>query len=342
MASGLPKRGCDASSGPERLGRTSARPTSGRGGEHGAHSQDRERDQLPDGGPLSITVTGKRNIDIGRDSHLDWTLPDPTRFISSKHCEVRYRDGGYWLHDVSTNGTFLNGGDHRMQAPHRLRTGDRFTIGHYIIAARGRRRAGRGASGAGGARRRSRPIRSSGPTSRGCAADRPRELKPPRERALRSIPISSIGRPTFPIRSTRRSTRLSQPPLPAAAAADRRTMAGQSDHVPVPVPPPPRTGRPCASPSGLDVGTASPMGRGGEAVRRKPRPRRPDSPRTLPRGRRTGRSRRRAVSPPPHARRERIRGLPEISCGASPRRPACRKSSSPGRTRTNLPTSSAA
>jgi type VI secretion system protein ImpI len=90
--------------------------------------------QLPDGGPLSVMVSGKRNIDIGRDSHLDWTLPDPTRFISSKHAEIRYKDGGYWLHDVSTNGTFLNGGDHRMQAPHRLRNGDRFTIGHYIIA----------------------------------------------------------------------------------------------------------------------------------------------------------------------------------------------------------------
>jgi type VI secretion system protein ImpI len=91
---------------------------------------------LPDGGPVSTTVSGRRNIDIGRDSHLDWTLPDPTRHISSKHCEIRYKDGGYWLHDVSTNGTFLNGGDHRMQAPHRLRTGDRFAIGHYIIAAR--------------------------------------------------------------------------------------------------------------------------------------------------------------------------------------------------------------
>lgn len=89
---------------------------------------------LPDGGPLSVRVTGKRGLDIGRDSHLDWTLPDPTRFISSKHCEVRYRDGGYWLHDVSTNGTFLNGSDGRMKAPHRLRSGDRLSIGHYIIA----------------------------------------------------------------------------------------------------------------------------------------------------------------------------------------------------------------
>ena len=88
---------------------------------------------LPDGGPVSCHITGKRGIDIGRDAHLDWTLPDPTRYISSKHCEIRFKDGGYWLHDVSTNGTFLNGADHRMHAPHRLRTGDRFTVGHYIV-----------------------------------------------------------------------------------------------------------------------------------------------------------------------------------------------------------------
>ena len=67
-------------------------------------------------------------------SDLDWTLPDPTRFISSKHCEVRYRDGAYWLYDVSTNGTFLNGSDGRLKAPHRLRNGDRLTIGQYIVA----------------------------------------------------------------------------------------------------------------------------------------------------------------------------------------------------------------
>lgn len=88
---------------------------------------------LPDGGPLSITVTGKHGIDIGRDRHLDWTLPDPSRTISGKHCEIRYRDDAYWLHDVSTNGTYLNGSDRRLQGPHRLRNGDRLAIGHYAI-----------------------------------------------------------------------------------------------------------------------------------------------------------------------------------------------------------------
>jgi type VI secretion system protein ImpI len=89
---------------------------------------------LPDGGPLSVTVTGKRGIDIGRYTHLDWTLPDPTRFISGKHCEIRWKDGSYWLFDVSTNGTFLYGAQGRLKGPHQLRTGDRLVIGHYTVA----------------------------------------------------------------------------------------------------------------------------------------------------------------------------------------------------------------
>ena len=88
---------------------------------------------LPDGGPVSFTVSGKRSVDIGRDRHLDWTLPDPTRLVSGKHCEVHYRDSGYWLHDVSTNGTFLNGSQQRMGEPHRLRNGDHIVIGHYVV-----------------------------------------------------------------------------------------------------------------------------------------------------------------------------------------------------------------
>jgi type VI secretion system protein ImpI len=91
---------------------------------------------LPDGGPTSVTVSGRRGIDIGRDSSLDWTLPDPHRAISSKHCEIRYEDGGFVLHDVSLNGTFLNGAPSRMQGPHRLRNGDRLVIGEYIIAVK--------------------------------------------------------------------------------------------------------------------------------------------------------------------------------------------------------------
>ncbi len=89
---------------------------------------------LPNGAPVSVKITDKRNLDIGRGAHLDWTLPDPSRFISGKHCEVRYRDEAYWLYDVSTNGTFLNDNSRRIQTPHKLRDGDRLAIGSYIIA----------------------------------------------------------------------------------------------------------------------------------------------------------------------------------------------------------------
>jgi type VI secretion system protein ImpI len=90
-------------------------------------------DRLPDGGPVRFQARS-RGLDIGRDAHLDWTLPDPDRVVSSKHCEIRFRDGGYWLTDVSTNGTYLNGSQQRLPAPTRLKDQDRLTIGRYIIA----------------------------------------------------------------------------------------------------------------------------------------------------------------------------------------------------------------
>ncbi|MEM7190734.1 MAG: FHA domain-containing protein, partial [Pseudomonadota bacterium] len=90
-------------------------------------------DTLPDGGPVSMEID-RRGIDIGRDTFLDWTLPDPERFISGKHLEIHFRDGGYWAHDVSTNGTTVNGGSGRLTEPCQLKDGDRLHIGMYIVA----------------------------------------------------------------------------------------------------------------------------------------------------------------------------------------------------------------
>lgn len=90
---------------------------------------------LLDGGPLSVTIQGKGGIDIGRDAYLDWTLPDPSRTVSGRHCEIRWRDNSYWLHDTSSNGTFLMGAETRLPVPYRIRDGDRFVIGHYLVSA---------------------------------------------------------------------------------------------------------------------------------------------------------------------------------------------------------------
>lgn len=89
-------------------------------------------DALPDGGPARFQAS-RRSFRIGRDKQLDWSLPDPSRFISSRHCEVHFENGGYWLHDGSTNGVFLNGAGARMASPHRLAHGDRLRIGPYTI-----------------------------------------------------------------------------------------------------------------------------------------------------------------------------------------------------------------
>jgi len=89
-------------------------------------------DALPDGGPLVYRAQG-RGFEIGRE-HRDWTLPDPNMFVSGRHCEVRFEKGGYWLYDVSRNGTFVNGSQQRVKSPHLLANGDRLQIGQYLIS----------------------------------------------------------------------------------------------------------------------------------------------------------------------------------------------------------------
>ena len=89
-------------------------------------------DSLPPGIAASYAARD-RSFEIGREN-CDWTLPDPDKVISGRHCEVRYQAGSFWLHDVSRNGTFVNGSSQRMKAPHRLTQGDRLLIGRYVVA----------------------------------------------------------------------------------------------------------------------------------------------------------------------------------------------------------------
>ncbi len=68
---------------------------------------------------------------IGRSPDADWSLPDPTSQVSSRHAQIAHRDGVYMLVDTSTNGTFVNG--RRLAGPHRLASGDVIGIGDYQI-----------------------------------------------------------------------------------------------------------------------------------------------------------------------------------------------------------------
>ena len=84
----------------------------------------------PGTAPRELELIG-RDLAIGRSPEADVSLPDPTQQVSSRHCQVQFRDGGYVLADSSTNGTLLNGV--RIAAPQRLKAGDVIGVGHYVI-----------------------------------------------------------------------------------------------------------------------------------------------------------------------------------------------------------------
>ena len=94
----------------------------------------RNAGSLDNGSPRSI-VLDKRGALIGRAATSDWCLPDPSLHISSRHCEIKFVDGRYELHDISTNGTFLQGHSARLAGPHTINAGEVFVIGPFEIAA---------------------------------------------------------------------------------------------------------------------------------------------------------------------------------------------------------------
>ena len=89
-------------------------------------------DTLDDGGPTWITLD-QRGASIGRRASMDWVLPDPAKHISGHHFDIQYSDGAYWLRDVSTNGTYVQGSPHRIDGVQRLNGGERLVVGHYVI-----------------------------------------------------------------------------------------------------------------------------------------------------------------------------------------------------------------
>jgi type VI secretion system protein len=76
---------------------------------------------------------------IGRSADNDWVLPDPQRYVSAHHARVQFREGHFYLQDVSTNGVYVNDDmkplAKRGSAGYRLANGDVLRIGDYHILA---------------------------------------------------------------------------------------------------------------------------------------------------------------------------------------------------------------
>ncbi|MGH8170801.1 MAG: type VI secretion system-associated FHA domain protein TagH [Steroidobacteraceae bacterium] len=86
-------------------------------------------------GSAAYKIFDEQGGSIGRLDSNDWALPDPERFVSSRHAVVRFQGDAFCLEDVSTNGTFINGPDLAVSKsePVRLKDGDRLFIGDYEI-----------------------------------------------------------------------------------------------------------------------------------------------------------------------------------------------------------------
>jgi type VI secretion system protein len=76
---------------------------------------------------------------IGRSADNDWVLPDPQRYVSAHHARVQFREGNFYLQDVSTNGVYVNDDMEplakRGSSGHRLENGDVLRMGDYHILA---------------------------------------------------------------------------------------------------------------------------------------------------------------------------------------------------------------
>jgi type VI secretion system FHA domain protein len=91
--------------------------------------------RCPEGVVPETRSVNDGEVTIGRGDESDWVLDDPERHLSKRHCVVVHRSGGWWVQDVSTNGTFVNGESAPLgpQAVRGLKTGDRLYLGPYEI-----------------------------------------------------------------------------------------------------------------------------------------------------------------------------------------------------------------
>jgi type VI secretion system FHA domain protein len=86
-------------------------------------------------GDRSHIVFGVGGGAIGRSADNDWVLPDPLRYVSAHHARISFRQGHYYLEDLSTNGIYVNDDERPLgrQAPHRLSNGDLLRFGEYHV-----------------------------------------------------------------------------------------------------------------------------------------------------------------------------------------------------------------
>jgi type VI secretion system FHA domain protein len=146
---------------------------------------------------ISVRVE-QQDCTIGRDPGHDLVLPDPDRFVSTNHAEIRYEAGTFHLTDTSTNGIFINHVPERVPRGHsvQLHDGDELTIGEYDLKV---------------------SITSGASTEAGHPADRGDHLRKPESRCQSDVPAVIRDETLDPWRREAGGTFPDPPPAPAGA-----------------------------------------------------------------------------------------------------------------------------
>ena len=187
----------------------------------------------------SFEVAGVGRFSLGRDPNCDWVLPDPTRSISARHCEIVSDGASYTLRDLSTNGVFLNSASERLDHAHKLRDGDVFTLGRYIVKAwlADGANSARDASAPPLAARRGgdpaamlaqpdRPISGQSPDQAGCVDTGMTMIRPPPRNVAAPAPS-----PAPPLDASSSRPEPASPAAPPAVTDVWERAAGQPDRI---------------------------------------------------------------------------------------------------------------
>jgi type VI secretion system protein len=86
-------------------------------------------------GDRSSIVLNATSATIGRAPSNDWVLPDPQRYVSARHARIAWRNGQYFVEDLSTNGVFLNEDERPIgkDLARQLCAGDVLRVGEYQL-----------------------------------------------------------------------------------------------------------------------------------------------------------------------------------------------------------------
>ena len=86
-------------------------------------------------GERSRIVLGVAGGSIGRALDNDWVLPDTQRYLSGHHARIHFRQGAWYLEDLSTNGVYINDASSPLgrRSPYALHNGDVLRFGEYRV-----------------------------------------------------------------------------------------------------------------------------------------------------------------------------------------------------------------